>query len=69
MWQEEREEELKDTEERLEEVGRALKNMDMLLQEKVAELKEQVSDGHLSSPHALSEHREPPCLFGTWGSI
>ncbi|XP_077635073.1 ninein-like protein [Crocuta crocuta] len=38
---EEREEELKDTEERLEEVGRALKNMDMLLQEKVAELKEQ----------------------------
>ncbi|XP_058540649.1 ninein-like protein isoform X5 [Neofelis nebulosa] len=39
--QEEHEKELKDTEERVEEVGRALKNVDMLLQEKVAELKEQ----------------------------
>uniref|UniRef100_A0A667FJM3 Ninein like n=1 Tax=Lynx canadensis TaxID=61383 RepID=A0A667FJM3_LYNCA len=38
---EEHEKELKDTEERVEEVGRALKNVDMLLQEKVAELKEQ----------------------------
>ena len=36
-------------------MGRALKNVDMLLQEKVAELKEQVSDGCLSLPHALSE--------------
>uniref|UniRef100_A0ABI7VWY9 Ninein like n=1 Tax=Felis catus TaxID=9685 RepID=A0ABI7VWY9_FELCA len=38
---EEHEKELKDSEERVEEVGRALKNVDMLLQEKVAELKEQ----------------------------
>ncbi|XP_040303856.1 ninein-like protein isoform X1 [Herpailurus yagouaroundi] len=38
---EEHEKELKHTEERVEEVGRALKNVDMLLQEKVAELKEQ----------------------------
>uniref|UniRef100_A0A673TIB0 Ninein-like protein n=1 Tax=Suricata suricatta TaxID=37032 RepID=A0A673TIB0_SURSU len=40
-WQEEREKELKDTEEQVEKVGRVLKNVDILLQEKVAELKEQ----------------------------
>ncbi|XP_029774577.1 ninein-like protein [Suricata suricatta] len=38
---EEREKELKDTEEQVEKVGRVLKNVDILLQEKVAELKEQ----------------------------
>lgn len=32
-----------------------LKNVEMLLEEKVAELKEQVSDGHLLLPHVLSE--------------
>lgn len=55
LWQEEHEKELKDTEEQVEEVGMVLKNVEMLLQEKVAELKEQVSDGHLSLPHVLSE--------------
>ncbi|XP_041589922.1 ninein-like protein isoform X5 [Vulpes lagopus] len=39
--QEEREKELKDTKEHLEEVGIVLKNVEMLLQEKVAQLKEQ----------------------------
>ncbi|XP_032705326.1 ninein-like protein isoform X1 [Lontra canadensis] len=38
---EEHEKELKDTEEQVEEMGMVLKNMEMLLQEKVAELKEQ----------------------------
>ncbi|XP_040476880.1 ninein-like protein isoform X1 [Ursus maritimus] len=38
---EEHEKELKDTEEQVEEVGMVLKNVEMLLQEKVAELKEQ----------------------------
>uniref|UniRef100_A0A8C0JXB7 Ninein-like protein n=1 Tax=Canis lupus dingo TaxID=286419 RepID=A0A8C0JXB7_CANLU len=40
-WPEEREKELKDTKEHLEEVGIVLKNVEMLLQEKVAQLKEQ----------------------------
>ncbi|CAD7673213.1 unnamed protein product [Nyctereutes procyonoides] len=39
--EEEREKELKDTKEHLEEVGIVLKNVEMLLQEKVAQLKEQ----------------------------
>nr|XP_035965923.1 ninein-like protein isoform X2 [Halichoerus grypus] len=39
--QEEHEKELKDTQEQVEEVGMVLKNVEMLLQEKVAELKEQ----------------------------
>ncbi|KAF3824581.1 hypothetical protein GH733_009915 [Mirounga leonina] len=38
---EEHEKELKDTQEQVEEVGMVLKNVEMLLQEKVAELKEQ----------------------------
>ena len=53
FWQEEREKELKDTKEHLEEVGIVLKNVEMLLQEKVAQLKEQVSGRHLSLPRAL----------------
>lgn len=55
LWQEEHEKELKDTEEQVEEMGMVLKNVEILLQEKVAELKEQVSDGHLLLPHVLSE--------------
>ena len=62
LWQEEHEKELKDAEEQVEEVGMVLKNVEMLLQEKVAELKEQVSDGRLLSlPHVLSE------LFSSMG--
>lgn len=55
LWQEEHEKELKDTEEQVEEVGMVLKNVELLLLEKVAELKQQVSDGHLPLPHALSQ--------------
>lgn len=48
LWQEEHKKQLKDAEERVEEVEMILKNMEMLLQEKVGELGEQVSEGLLS---------------------
>lgn len=45
LWQEELEERPEDTDERAEEAGGILKNMEMLLQGKVAELKQQVRVG------------------------
>lgn len=48
MWQEEREEQLKAAEARAEEGEMILKNVEGLLQDKVRELKEQVSDLTLS---------------------
>lgn len=50
MWQEEHKKQLKDTEERVEEVEMILQNMEMLLQEKVGELGAQVSERLLSVP-------------------
>lgn len=47
LWQEEHKKQLKDTEEQVEEVEMILKNMERLLQEKVGELAEQVSEGLL----------------------
>ena len=47
LTQEVHEKQLKAAEERVEEVEMILKNMEVLLREKVGELKEQVSDGRL----------------------
>lgn len=59
LWQEEHKKQLKDTEEQVEEVEMILKNMEVLLQEKVGELGEQVRASVNAHAYPLSELFSP----------